>query len=50
MRQALNALGGGEDVEADESEGRLRSRAASTSMVAAPTPRSFAERRSYGSA
>lgn len=34
MRQALNALGGGED-EADESEGRLRSRAASTSMVAA---------------
>ena len=34
MRQALNVLGGGED-EADELEGRLRSRAASTSMVAA---------------
>lgn len=34
MRQALNALGGGEH-EANESEGRLRSRAASTSMVAA---------------
>jgi hypothetical protein len=34
MRQALNALGGGED-EADASEGQSRSGAASTSMVAA---------------